>query len=98
MIEYKIHYYGRLDSLDSCYAYESRFLNGWEVYFQCSTRFGGITPNLRIDSPTLFLHNDAYYYFVIEHFSIETDRNGKLIIDENCLKDIVEQAKKAITR
>ena len=99
MKEYRIHYYGQLDSLDSCYAYESRFINEWEVYLQCSTRFGGVTPCLKIESPTLFLQNvDAYYYFVIEHFSIETDKDGKLTIDEYILKDIVDQAKKSIIK
>lgn len=99
MKKYKIHYYGRLDSLDSCYAYERNDIEGDDAYIQCSTRFGGVTPCLKIESPTLFLHNDgSYYYFVIENFSIETDKDGKLTIDENILKDIIEQAKIAIIR
>lgn len=99
MKEYNIHYYGQLDSLDSCYAYERKEIDGDDVYIQSSTRFGGVTPNLQIDSPTLFLHKeDAYYYFVIEHFSIQTDIDGKLTINEDDLKDIVEKAKKTVIR
>ena len=77
----KVHYYGRLDNLESCYTYQAFEEEGLSLFLQKI-----------IKNPAMFIKkNDCYYRFVIEGFEVDI-KDGKIDIDKNVLIDIFNSA------
>ena len=91
-----IHYYGKLDSLESCYTYQVFDIEGITMLLQNAPRFGYEPATMTIKNPAMFIKKeDGYYRFVIEDFKVEVV-NGKVIISENKVKEIIKEAIKLI--
>lgn len=88
-----LHYYGILDSLESCYTFQRIDMNGYVAFIQNSTRFGYEKKNICIQNPALFvLHKNRYYRFDIEGISINVS-NGVALLSPQVLNDIHEKLK-----
>ena len=86
----KIHFYGRLDSLESCYTYQAFDINGMSLFLQNSPRFGYEPASMTIKNPALFVKKaDGYYRFVIEDFQVDV-HEGQLDITSKELQEIVD--------
>ena len=86
----RLHYYGKLDNLESCYNFQPHDLGGVILYLQNAPRFGYAPATMTIKNPALFIKkNDGFYRFVIEDFELNVN-NGKLEIDKESLLNIVE--------
>ena len=98
MEKYSLHYYGTLDSIEeSCYSFQEYKVNGYELFIQCSGRFGNVSANLKIDNPALFVKDGLKLYrYAIEGITIMTDDAGKLIIAESILIDLCKKLSKLI--
>lgn len=91
-----IHYYGMLDSLESCYTYQAFDIEGDTILLQNAPRFGYEPATMIIKNPAMFIKkDDVYYRFVIENFKVEVV-SGLLKIDEDIIKKIIKEAVKLI--
>ena len=93
MENFDLHYYGSLDSIEeSCYNFQEYKVSGFDIFIQCSGRFGDVAPNLAIENPALFVkEGDMYQRYVIEGATVSTDKNGCLAIDEAMLSEICKK-------
>lgn len=88
----KIHYYGKLDSLESCYTFQTFDINDVKVHVQNSTRFGYEPATLSIKNPAMFIEKDGEFFrFVIEDF-IANVKDGKITIDNDNVQRILNAA------
>lgn len=88
----KIHFYGRLDSLESCYTYQAFDIEGVTLLLQNAPRFGYEPASMTIKNPAMFIKKEeGYHRFVIEDFEIEV-KDGKIQMEEGDLKDILKKA------
>lgn len=68
----KVHYYGKLDSLESCYTFQEYKIDELSVYIQKSGRFGYEPTTITIDNPALFIYDgSSYERYVLEDYKIE---------------------------
>lgn len=85
----KIHFYGKLDSLESCYTYQAFDIEGVTLFLQNAPRFGFEPATMTIKNPAMFIKKeDGYYRFVIEDFEVEI-KDGSILIKELELKKIL---------
>ena len=88
----KLHYYGRLDTLESCFTYQTFEVEGVTLLLQNAPRFGYEPATMTIKNPALFVKkDDGYYRFVIEDFKVEV-KDGVLTIEDEQLKEIAKEA------
>lgn len=88
----KLHYYGVLDSLESCYTFQSFEVEGLKVYIQNSPLFGYEPATMVIKNPAMFIEkNGVYYRFVIEDLKIEV-KEGIIDIDDNAIVELTRGA------
>lgn len=88
----KIHFYGRLDNLESCYTYQAFDIEGVSMLIQNAPRFGYDPATMTIKDPAMFIkNNDGYYRFVIEDFEVQVV-SGELKLDDNVKKMILKEA------
>lgn len=88
----KLHFYGKLDSLESCFTYQAFDEGGVTFFLQNAPRFGYEPATIIIKNPALFIKkNDGFYRFVVEDFEEEV-KVGKIIIDKETLKQILNEA------
>lgn len=88
----KLHYYGRLDNLESCFSYQAFEVDGVTMLLQNAPRFGYEPVTMTIKNPALFVKkDDKYYRFVIEDFKVDV-KDGVLSIEDVQLKKIVKEA------
>lgn len=91
-----LHYYGMLDSLESCYTYQAFDIEGITMLLQNAPRFGYEPATMTIKNPAMFIKKeDGYYRFVIEDFKVEVV-NGTLKVNEGKVKEIIKEAIKLI--
>lgn len=87
-----VHFYGKLDNLESCYTFQAFDINGMTILLQNAPRFGYKPASLIIADPAMFIKKmDGYYRFVIDDFKVEVV-NGSLMINENTILEIVDKA------
>lgn len=85
----RLHYYGRLDSLESCYSFQEYEIDGMTLHLQNAPRFGYEPATMIIKNPAMFIkREDGYLRYVIEDFSLEVV-DGVIKLDEALLRDIV---------
>lgn len=90
----KLHYYGILDNLESCFTFQEFVVDGVSVYLQKSPRFGFDARSIVIKDPAMFVHSDrGFYRFVLEDVEIYVNEDGNIITSESFLRDCVEMAK-----
>lgn len=88
----KIHYYGKLDSLESCYTFQTFDINDVKVHIQNSTRFGYEPATLSIKNPAMFIEkNGEFFRFVIEEFIVNI-KDGKILIDKDTMLRMLNEA------
>ena len=88
----RVHFYGRLDGIESCYTFQVFDMKGIELYLQNAPRFGYEPATMTIKNPALFVKiGTDYYRYVIENFELEVI-NGQVDIDDHLLKEIRGQA------
>lgn len=92
----KLHYYGRLDSLESCYTFQEFEVEGLKIYLQNSTRFGYEPSTMAIKDPALFVENDGVFHrYVVEGLTLKVIEgrieNGSQTIDEIMKKEMLSQ-------
>ena len=93
----KLHYYGILDNLESCFTFQEFVVDGVSIYLQKSPRFGFDAKNIVIKDPAMFVHSDkGYYRFVLEDEKIEVNANGDVVVSESFLKNCIEMAKNVV--
>lgn len=93
----KLHYYGILDNLESCFTFQEFMIDGIAIYLQKSPRFGFDAKNIVIKDPAMFIYSDkGFYRFVLEDVEINVDAEGNVMASESFLRDCVEMAKKAV--
>ena len=79
----KIHYYGMLDSLESCYTFQEFEVNGVKMYIQNSPRFGYEPATMTIQNPALFIFDGSTYHrYVLEDYEVEV-KDGNIHISED---------------
>lgn len=92
----KVHFYGKLDNLESCFTFQTFNIDGVTILLQNAPRFGYRPASLIIKNPAMFIKkDDGYYRFVVEDFKVEV-LNGTLMIDEETINKIIENAKELI--
>lgn len=92
----RVHFYGRLDNLESCYTFQTFDIDGVTMLLQNAPRFGYEPATLTIKNPAMFIKKeDGCYRFVIEDFEVEV-KDGKIQIKEEDMKDIIEMSKKSL--
>lgn len=92
----KIHYYGMLDSLESCYTYQAFDIDGITMLLQNAPRFGYEPATMNIKNPAMFIKKaDGYYRFVIEDFTVFVE-NGLIRIDKDTLFSIIKEVSNII--
>ena len=92
----KLHYYGVLDSLESCYTFQTFDVEGVRVYIQNSPRFGYEPATMEIKNPAMFIEKGGEYYrFVIEDFKIKVV-DGVIDIEDTLVSEMVEKASQFI--
>lgn len=83
-----LHYYGKLDTLESCYTFQKFELDGKSLYIQNSPRFGYEPATMSIKSPALFVEDKTgFHRYVIEEFEIEVV-DGVLNLGDDDLRHI----------
>ncbi len=88
-----LHYYGKLDKLESCYTFQKIETKGRRLYIQNSPRFGYEPATMTINNPALFVEDGAgFHRFVIEDFKVDV-KDGKLQIIDGVIREIVEGLK-----
>lgn len=88
----KVHYYGRLDNLESCYTYQEFETEGLSIFLQNGPMFGYEPATMIIKDPAMFIKkNDSYYRYVIEEFEVDI-KEGVIKIDKNDLIGIIDNA------
>ena len=88
----KVHFYGRLDNLESCYTFQAFDIEGVTMLLQNAPRFGFEPATMTIKNPAMFIKKeDGYHRFVIEDFEIEV-KDGEIQMEEGDLKDILKKA------
>ena len=88
----KVHYYGQLDSLESCYSFQEFNEYGVNLFLQNSTRFGYQPATMIIKDTALFIKkNGNYYRFVVEDYEVEVC-NGYLLLQTGDLHSIIKAA------
>lgn len=88
----KIHYYGKLDSLESCYTFQTFDINDVKVHIQNSTRFGYDPATLSIKNPAMFIEkNGEFFRFVIEDF-IANVKDGIIMIENDTVQKMLNEA------
>lgn len=93
MNNYKLHFYGKLYSLESCYPFQEFEIDGKRLYLQCSGRFGVKTANYTIENPAMYLQtSDGYYRFNVENLTVVTDENGDVEINADLRESLVKDA------
>jgi hypothetical protein len=93
----KLHYYGLLDNLESCFTFQGFVVDGVTVYLQKSPRFGFDARNIVIKDPAMFIHSDkGYYRYVLEDVIIEVDAEGNVMVSESFLRDCLKKAKDVV--
>ncbi len=89
----KIHYYGKLDSMESCYTYQAFDIDGTTLLLQNAPRFGYEPASMTIKNPALFIkQSGSYYRFVIEDLEVEV-KDGILSIGETKVREIFNAAR-----
>lgn len=92
----KLHYYGVLDSLESCYTFQAFEVEGMKVYIQNSPRFGYEPATMDIKNPAMFIEKDGEYYrFVIEDFKVAV-ADGIIVTDNIIVSKLLKEASKII--
>ena len=93
----KLHYYGILDNLESCFTFQEFVVDGVSVYIQKSTRFGFDAKSIVIKDPAMFIYSDkGFCRFVLEDVEINVDADGNVMASESFLRDCVEMAKNVV--
>lgn len=88
----KVHFYGKLDNLESCYTFQTFDIDGVTLLLQNAPRFGYEPATMTISNPALFLKKkDGYYRFVVEDYKIEVVE-GIINIEEGGLKEMMRMA------
>ena len=88
----KIHYYGKLDSMESCYTFQTFDINDVIVHIQNSSRFGYEPATMSIRNPAMFIEkNGEFFRFVIEDF-IANVKKGKIMIEGDTVRRILNEA------
>ena len=88
----RVHFYGRLDGIESCYTFQVFEMDDVMLFLQNAPRFGYEPATMTIKNPAFFIKKeDDYFRFVIEDFELEVV-NGQIIINVDLLKDISKQA------
>ena len=88
----RVHFYGRLDDMESCYTFQVFDMGDVKLYLQNAPRFGYEPATMTIKNPALFIKKENdYFRFVIEDFELEVV-NGQININVDSLKEICEQA------
>lgn len=88
----KIHYYGKLDSMESCYTFQTFEIKEVKVHIQNSTRFGYDSATLSIKNPAMFIEkNGEFFRFVIEDF-IANVKDGKIMIENDTVQRMLNEA------
>lgn len=88
----RVHFYGRLDNLESCYTFQTFDIDGITMLLQNAPRFGYEPATLTIKDPAMFIKNeDGCYRFVIEEYDVEV-KDGTILIDDVRLKEILKNA------
>lgn len=91
-----VHFYGKLDNLESCYTFQAFDIDGVTILLQNAPRFGYKPASMIITNPAMFIKKtDGYYRFVIEDFMVEVV-NGALMINESTIHEIIDKAIKLI--
>ena len=89
-----IHYYGILNSLESCYTFQEYEVEDLRIYIQNSTRFGYEPATITIKNPALFVFDGiSYHRYVLEDFKIEVI-NGYLNLNNQDVQTIIREIKK----
>jgi hypothetical protein len=85
----RLHYYGRLDNMESCYSFQEFEMGSVTLFLQNAPRFGYEPATMMIKNPAMFVKKeDGYHRYVIEDFSLDVV-DGVIKMDEDILKDIV---------
>ncbi len=85
----RLHYYGRLDNLESCYSFQEFEMGSVTLFLQNAPRFGYEPATMKIKNPAMFVKKeDGYHRYVIEDFSLDVVA-GVIKMGEEILKDIV---------
>lgn len=93
----KLHYYGMLDSLESCYTFQEFEVDGMKLYIQNSPRFGYEPATMIIKNPALFVRTKAgYLRYDIEDFSIAVS-NGMADVNDDTICEIIGKIKESTT-
>lgn len=88
----RIHYYGRLDNLESCFTYQTFDIEGVSLLIQNSPRFGYEPATMIIRNPAMFIKNEnGYFRFVIEDFEVEVVK-GIVLIEDSTKIQILKEA------
>lgn len=88
----KIHYYGRLDSLESCYTFQEFDINGMTLLLQNSSRFGYKPATMTIKDPAMFIiKENGFFRFVVEEFEVNV-KNGVINIGVSQLEQLLKEA------
>jgi len=91
----KLHYYGMLDSLESCYTFQEFEMDGMKLYIQNSSRFGYEPATMTINNPALFVKTKAgYLRYGIEDFSIAVS-NGMVEVNDEIILEIIGKIKES---
>jgi len=88
----KIHFYGKLDDLESCYTYQAFDIEGITLLLQNAPRFGYEPATMIIKNPAMFVKREnGYYRFVVEDFDLKVV-NGMVMIDDFDIEKILKGA------
>lgn len=88
----RVHFYGRLDGIESCYTFQVFDMGDVTLYLQNAPRFGYEPATMTIKNPALFIEKgNDYFRYVIEDLELEVV-NGQIDIKDGILKEICEQA------
>ena len=88
----RLHFYGILNSLESCFTYQEFEIDGKVMLLQNSPRFGYEPATMVINNPAMFIpKGDEFYRFVIEDFCVDV-KDGILQIEDSLLRDILGES------
>lgn len=84
-----LHYYGKLDGLESCYTFQTFEVNGIKLHIQNSPRFGYEPATMNIKNPAMFIEKEnGFYRFEIEDFVISIE-DGNIKINQEVINKIL---------
>lgn len=88
----RIHYYGRLDNLESCFTYQTFHIEGVSLLIQNGPRFGYVPATMIIRNPAMFIINkNGCFRFVIEDYEVEVVK-GKVNVEDSAKVQILNEA------